>query len=304
MKKLVQIRTLHNLNLAETFIYNNNCIIMDISSGGEFIEKYTLFGCVVASIFVIISMTAIPCLAVDEPYSAKNLTYITEQFPPYNYQEGGKLQGISVDLLEKMWKKMSVNLNESNIRLISWTEGYRRTLNESNTVLFSTARLPQREHLFKWVGPIGPIRNVLLAKKDKILNISSAEDLKKYKIGAINDDSAVQMLLDKGMKKQDLVLETASSQIIEMLQNGSIDAWAYGDTAGIWQIQKSGANASDFKVAYVLDQIDYYYAFNKETPESIVQSFQQALDYIKSNKDKDGVTDYEKILAKYIPAML
>jgi polar amino acid transport system substrate-binding protein len=57
-------------------------------------------------------------------------------------------------------------------------------------------------------------------------------------------------------------------------------------------------------VAYVLDQIDYYYAFNKETPESIVQSFQQALDYIKSNKDKDGVTDYEKILAKYIPATL
>jgi len=249
-------------------------------------------------------MTAIPCLAVNELYSVKNLTYITEQFPPYNYQEGGKLQGISVDLLEKMWKKMSVNLNESNIKLLPWTESYRRTINESNTVLFSTARLPQREHLFKWVGPIGPIRNVLLAKKDKILNISSAEDLKKYKIGAINDDSAVQMLLDKGMKKEDLVLETASSQIIEMLQNGSIDAWAYGDTAGIWQIQKSGAKASDFKVAYVLDQIDYYYAFNKETPESIVQSFQQALDYFKSNKDKDGVTDYEKILAKYIPAML
>lgn len=214
------------------------------------------------------------------------------------------MQGISVDLLEKMWDNMSVHPNESNIKLLPWTEGYQRTLNESNTVLFSTARLPQRENLFKWVGPIGPIRNVLLAKKDKILNISSPEGLKKYKIGAINDDSAVQMLLDNGVKKEDLVLEATSSQIIEMLQNGSIDAWAYGDTAGIWQIQKSGANASDFNVAYILDQIDYYYAFNKETPESIVQFFQQALDYIKGNKDKDGVTDYERILAKYIPAML
>lgn len=277
---------------------------MTILSGGKLIEKYKLFRCVLASIFVIISMAAISCLAADEPHAVKNLTYITEQFPPYNYQEGGKLQGISVDLLEKMCTNMSVNLNQSDIRLLSWTEGYQKTLKESNTVLFSTARLPQREHLFKWVGPIGPIRNVLLAKKDKILNISSAEDLKKYKIGAIKDDSAVQMLLDKGVKKEDLVLENTPSQIIKMLQNRSIDAWAYGDTAGIWLIQKSGANPIDFEVVYVIDQIDYYYAFNKETPDSIVQPFQQALDYIKSNKDKDGVTDYGKILAKYIPAML
>lgn len=196
---------------------------------------------------------------------------------------------------------MGVNLNRSIIQLLPWTKGYERTLKENNTILFSTARLLQREHLFKWAGPIGPIRNVLLAKKDKNLNISSAEDLKKYKIGAINEDSAIQMLLDEGVKKEDLVLETNSNQIIEMLQNGSIDAWAYGDTAGIWLIQKSGANASDYGVAYVLGQTDYYYAFNKETPDSIVQSFQEAIDFIKGNKDENGVSDYEKILTKYIP---
>ena len=255
-------------------------------------------------ILVIIPMAIIPCFAADQAFSAKNLTYITEQFPPYNFQEEGKLQGISVDLLEKMWEKMDVNLNRSVIKLLPWTEGYQRTLDEKNTVLFSAARLPQREQHFKWAGPIGPIRNVLLAKKDKNLNITSAEDLKKYKIGAIDEDSAVQMLQDKGVKEDDLVLEMTSKSIIEMLQNGSIDAWAYGDTAGIWLIQKSGLNASDFRVAYELGQIDYYYAFNKETPDSIVQSFQQTLDYIDSSKDKNGVTDYEKILSKYIPAML
>ncbi|VVB67991.1 Bacterial extracellular solute-binding proteins, family 3 [uncultured archaeon] len=235
---------------------------------------------------------------------AKNLTYMTEQFPPYNFQEDGRLQGISVDLLLKMWDKMDIDLNRSVVELLPWAEGYQRTLTETNTVLFSTARLPQREQLFKWAGPIGPIRNVLLAKKDRNLSITSAEDLKRYKIAAVNEDSAVQMLLDKGMKKDDLVLERTAKSIIEMLQNGSIDAWAYGDTAGIWLIQKSGLNAIDFKVAYELGQIDYYYAFNKETPDSIVQSFQEALDCIESSKDKNGVTDYEKILSEYVPAML
>lgn len=249
-------------------------------------------------------MAVIPCVAADQPISAKDLTYITEQFPPYNFQEDGNLQGISIDLLEEIWDEIGINLNRSVIKLLPWKEGYQKTLDETNTVLFSTARLQQREQLFKWAGPIGPIRNVLLAKKDKNLDISSAEDLRKYKIGAINEDSALQMLVDKGVKKEDLVLESASSQLIEMLQNGSIDAWAYGDTAGIWLIKKSGAKASDYKAAYVLGQIDYYYAFNKETPDYIVQSFQQALDHIKRNRDSSGVSDYEKILTKYIPVML
>jgi polar amino acid transport system substrate-binding protein len=260
-------------------------------------------GCTLVFILIFVSMT-ISGQATAQAPSAKDLTYITEQFPPYNFQKDGRLQGISVDLLEMVWEKMGAGLNRSVIKLLPWAEGYQRALDENNTVLFSTARLPQREQLFKWAGPIGPIRNVLLAKKDRNISITEPADLEKYRIGAIKDDSAVQMLLDKGMKKEDLVLESTSKPVIEMLQNGSIDAWAYGDTAGIWLIQESGANASDFKVVYVLGQTDYYYAFNKETPDSIVQSFQQALDYIKNNKDRDGVSDYEKILSKYIPAMM
>ncbi len=214
------------------------------------------------------------------------------------------MQGISIDLLDVVWKRMGVSLNESIIKLLPWNEGYQRTLDEKNTVLFSTARLPQREQLFKWAGPIGPIRNVLLTKKERNISITSADDLKKYKIAALKDDSAVQMLLDKGLKKEDIMLESISKPVIEMLENGSIDAWAYGDTAGMWLIKESGANTSDFRVAYVLGQIDYHYAFNKETPDSIVQSFQQAIDDVKNTKDKDGISDYQKILSKYVPTML
>lgn len=276
----------------------------NIRIGGRPIRRITALGYSLALIFVIVSTATISCFAADQTVSPRDMTYITEQFPPYNFEKDGKLQGISVDLLETVWQKMNASLNESAIELLPWTEGYQRTLDEKNTVLFSTARLPQRELLFKWAGPIGPIRNVLLVKKDKNISVTSAEELKKYKIGALKDDSAVQMLLDKGVKKEGLRLEPTSTQAIEMLQNGSIDAWAYGDTAGMWLIQESGANTSDFRVAYVLGQIDYYYAFNNETPDYIVQSFQQAIDNVKNSKDKDGVSEYQKVLSKYVPTML
>lgn len=255
-------------------------------------------------ILIIVSAFTIVFPALGQAASAKDLTYITEQFPPYNFEKDGRLQGISVDLLNIVWERLGANLNSSSIKLLPWTEGYQKALSEPDTVLFSTARLPQREQLFKWAGPIGPIRNVLLADRNSDISIESADDLKKYRIAAIKDDSAVQMLIDKGVKKEDLVLETDPGSIIEMLQNGSIEAWAYGDAAALWLIQESGADVSDFRVVYVLGEIDYYYAFNKETPDSVVQSFQSALDYVKNQKDAEGGSAYDGILSKYVPAML
>lgn len=237
----------------------------------------------------------------DQTTLVKDLSYITEQFPPYNFLEDGELKGISVDLLETIWKMLGADINRSVIVTLPWTEGYQRALDEEGVVLFSMARLPQREQLFKWAGPIGPIRTVLLVKNDTSISITATEDLKNYRIGAIKDDYSVQMLLDNDLAIENLTLEATAAQIIEMLQNGSIDAWAYDDMAGILLIQESGKNASDFRTAYVLGELDFYYAFNKETPDSLVQSFQDAIDHIKSNKDANGVSDYEVILSRYIP---
>ncbi len=251
--------------------------------------------------FIVAMLVMEEAVAANQITSAKDLTYITEQYPPYNFQENGKLQGISVDLLEKVWERMGINLNRSVIQLLPWTEGYERTLKENNTVLFLTARLPQREQLFKWAGPIVSGKYVLLAKGDRNISIKTPGDLKKYKIGAVEDDLAVQLLLDKGLKKENLILETTSEPLKEMLENGSIDAWAYNDIAGIWQIQESGENASNYEAAYVLENVDTYLAFNRDVPDSVVQSFQNAIDYIKSSKAANGVSDYERILSRYIP---
>jgi polar amino acid transport system substrate-binding protein len=267
--------------------------------GGRFIRKSTAIG--IAALIVL--ATAVCSPAAEETPSAKDLTYITHQFPPFNFQKDNSLQGISIDLLELVWNRMGENLNRSIIEFLPWTEGYQRTLNEKNTVLFVAAKLPEREQLFKWAGPVGSDTKVLLAKKDKNLTIAGPEDLKNYRIGVVKDDSAVQFVLNNGVRMEDLVVERTSKPIIEMLQNDSIDAWAYSETAGRWLIQDSGVNASDYRAAYRLGQIEAYYAFNKETPDPIVQSFQEALDSLKSNKDQFGVSDYNRILSNYSSTM-
>ena len=123
------------------------------------------------------------CLPGSEAASAElndtmmsaNLTYYTEQLPPYNYMENGTLEGISVDLLEAITEKMGKKVTREEINLVPWTEGYQTVLTRNNTVLFTTARLPEREQSFKWAGPIYADNNVLFARPDRGIVVQGPE---------------------------------------------------------------------------------------------------------------------------------
>ena len=103
--------------------------------------KPEAFLCIVLLSLLIPSVTS-----ANQSTPAKNPVYITEQFPPFSYQEDGKLQGISVDLLEKMLEHMNTTLNRSEIKLLPWDQGYQMALQDNNTVIFSTGRIPRERH--------------------------------------------------------------------------------------------------------------------------------------------------------------
>jgi len=251
------------------------------------------------------------CLA--EPVSAPvdlndttgsiNLTYYTEQLPPYNYQENGTLQGISVDLLEAITEQMGMKVARQEIHIVPWNEGYQAALTQNGTVLFSTARTPEREQSFKWAGPIYTDREVLFARRDSGITIESPEDLKGYRIGVISGDIAIRQLLDLGVNQSQIVPENNVSAIIAGLEDGGIELWACPEAAGRHFNEQVTGNYASYAVVYRLDTQDVYYAFSKDVPDSVVQSFQQALDTIKQEEDNEGISTYERILGRYIPSI-
>ena len=68
----------------------------------------------------ILTALIMPALALNQISQTSKLVYLTEQYPPFSFQENGKLMGISVDLMDKMLTKMDSNLNGSNIELLPW----------------------------------------------------------------------------------------------------------------------------------------------------------------------------------------
>lgn len=233
--------------------------------------------------------------------ASEDLTFYTEQLPPYSYAENGTLQGFTVDILEAVSAERGTNLSRDEVKVASWEEGYQAALTGNRTVLFATARIPARENVFKWVGPISVERYVLFAAKDTNLSVKNPSDLKGLRIGAITGDASIQQLLDAGVDKSQLVTESNVSELISSLENKKIDLWAYPEFTGRYYAEQKTGDYYAFNVVYPLDEVGIYYAFSRDIPESTIASYQKALDTLKEEKDDQGVSMYEKILRKYVP---
>ncbi len=130
---------------------------------------------------------------------------LTENFPPYNMAKNGKnfaqdenIDGIAVDIVREMFKR--ANLTYSLTLRFPWERVYKLALENPGYGAFVMARLPDRENLFKWVGPIGPDDWIMLAKADSKITLETLEDARKYKIGAYKGDAIAETLAKQGLE--------------------------------------------------------------------------------------------------------
>ena len=126
------------------------------------------------------------------PGAKAPLVMLTEEYAPLNYHEDGRPAGIAIDLLNETLHRLGNGQSIDEVRFLPWAVAYNRTLVEPDTVLFSTSRLPSRENLFKWAGPIYPERAVLFGLRERNITIASPSELPGYRIGVVRDDAAVQ----------------------------------------------------------------------------------------------------------------
>lgn len=216
---------------------------------------------------------------VDANY---RLALLTENFPPYNIASNGKnfardenISGIAVEVVREMFKRAEVQY--SLTLRFPWARIYKQALEEPGYGVFVAARLPEREELFKWVGPIGPDDWVLLGKADSGIVLNSLEEARGYRIGAYKDDAIAEHLQQKGLVP---IAALRDQENIRKLQAGQIDLWATGDPAGRYLAKQEGVTG--LKTILRFDSAQLYLALNKEVPDAVVQKLQGALEQMRT----------------------
>jgi polar amino acid transport system substrate-binding protein len=229
-----------------------------------------------------------------EESPATDLVLLTENFPPYNMAKNGKnfaqdenINGIAVDIVREMFKRAKVSY--SLTLRFPWERIYKLALEKPGYGVFVMARLPDREKLFKWVGPIGPDDWIMLAKADSKISIESLDQARKYKIGAYKGDAIAETLAKQGLKP---IVVLRDQDNAKKLESGQIDLWATGDPAGRYLARQEGVNG--LKTVLRFNSAELYLALNKDVPDEVVAKLQAALDQLR----KEGVVD--DIMARYL----
>jgi polar amino acid transport system substrate-binding protein len=223
-----------------------------------------------------------------------DLVLLTENFPPYNMAKNGKnfaqdenINGIAVDIVREMFKRADITY--SLTLRFPWERIYKLTLEKPGYGVFVMARLPDREKLFKWVGPIGPDDWIMLAKADSKITLETLDDARKYKIGAYKGDAIAETLAKQGLNP---IVVLRDQDNAKKLVNGQIDLWATGDPAGRYLARQEGVNG--LKTVLRFNSAELYLALNKDVPDELVVRLQAALDQLR----KEGKVD--EIMARYL----
>jgi polar amino acid transport system substrate-binding protein len=229
--------------------------------------------------------------------SPNDISYYTEDYPPYNFKQNGKASGFSTEILMKMLETLNVKKNVEDISVVPWARGYNDVQRKRNVCLFAMTKTSERveKHGFRWVGPICATNSVLFATKKKKIKINTLADIFKHRVCAIREDVAEQTLVSLGYSFDNVDRTSHPVSIIKKILSDRCSLWAYGRIAGQWVLKQNNYNPEDFEIVFNLSEKQYlYYAFNKNTPDSVVIPLQNAFDKLKA----DGVVD--QIISKYL----
>ena len=224
---------------------------------------------------------------------AQEVKIVTEEYPPYNYTENGKVTGVSTDVVHAILDKLG---QDSEINVNPWARSYDLALEQPNVMIYSISRTEQREDLFKWVGDIAPVGFYLISRKGGV-GVASLEQAKSYVVGTVRDDVIEQYLIEQGFEVG-VNIDRTSSHVsnLKKLMAGRIDIIAVSDLTAAYHLRQLGYDPEKIlgeKVLLEPISVPMFMAFNLATPDETVASYQGALDALK----EDGT--YQQIVNTY-----
>ena len=225
----------------------------------------------------------------------KNLNWITEEYPPFNYRDPstGKITGASVEVLMQIFAKLGIKSDSINLKLYPWARGYHKVINDAGTALFSTTYTLERLQNMKFLGPIAPNVIAVTARKSRQLKIESVEDLNQLKISVVRDDIGEQLLVGQGVKSEAIDSLNSGLSMVKKLASNRVDAVAYTFVTTLNLFERAKINPDDFEIIYVLKRSSMGYTFHNDTDARILEPMRKALDELII----DGTR--AKILFKY-----
>jgi polar amino acid transport system substrate-binding protein len=231
---------------------------------------------------------ALLCLLLGAPARAEPYQVVTEDWAPYNYVENNQLTGMATDIVQAI---MALTGNHFDVIVLPSMRASLALQKRPKTIMYSMFRTPEREPLYKWVGPIveESIHPYQLAQGRPPLY--SLEQLREVEKITTRHAGLVPKRL-RAMGFTNLDSSAAESvQLYRMLLAGRTDV-IVGDTdAGVAYYSRQLSLGPGFlrQIPVEIYRSSLYIAFSRDCEDDVVNAWASALNTLRDSGELDRI---------------
>lgn len=216
-----------------------------------------------------------------------DLKVITEDWAPYNYEEGGKVQGFSTEIV----RAIMVELGESYpIGIYPGARADRMLDTLPNVIYFSLFRTPEREDKYKWVGPLSDQVIFFYKRKDNPKTYRTIEDVQKAsKITVPYKGLVADKVAALGIKN--VIKLSDRDQQFKLLFSDRAELSVNVSPIGVNYHLRRLNKPTDALVATKVKLLEFplYIACSKQISDETIQRWQTALERVKKSEKYQAI---------------
>lgn len=217
-------------------------------------------------IFLTLFLLATCAHGADAP-----LHITTEHSPPSSMRgDDGVITGRATEKVRALLERSGTAYR---IEQLPWKRAFMMAQTRAHTCVYSTSRTPEREALFKWIGPTDEAEWQFWGRADHTFPLNTLDDARKLRIGTYLGDARDEYLRSRGFH-----VDAVSNDLVnpQKLLLNRIDLWAVAIRNG-----GAGPGQQDWtgKVVplMVFHHVQVYLACNRAMPDQQVDKLNAAL---------------------------
>lgn len=226
------------------------------------------------------------------PVLAEQVVFLTDDYPPYDYLQDGKVVGIGADLVRMVCAELDIT---PDIRMQTWQTAMRSVTEGHADAIFYLYKTPQREKiLFFPDEPLALPKSVIWSRKDNATRITALSDLKNRVVGLI-DGYTYSPEFDSNTEIIKKPFKDVRA-LVNQLHSGRIEFAAAAEMPFLY-LSKQEKLGDTFQVAMVITHSPVYVAFSKAKGEKGAVLAEKFANVLRSLRQQ-GVT--EQLTKRYM----
>lgn len=235
-----------------------------------------------------------PCLPALAGNSTGSLDILFHSNPPLSYEEGGQRSGYIAEILDAMLHELPITTQSHYLPV---ARAFQTLAAQKNTLMYPVTRLPERESLYEWIGPVAQRSiTVYKLKTRKDIQISQISDLNHYRLGIVRElASSKSLIANPAINKENIDFAPTPESNFRKFLLGRNDLIVASEWTAIYMMRSMNHSMRELEPVMVLDQQhQYYIALNKNSNPELVSRLRAAFYRL----EKSGLL--EQLKQKYL----